>query len=111
LGHFGLKFVIFCVIFPLTQVIVFFALDVGDGVAVTDGEGVGEGDALAVGVGVGVGVADGVGVGVGVGVAITTGAGFESDDPTSRLYPSRKPVRLLNISTTTVVLSAIPESS
>ncbi len=100
-------------IFPLTQVIVFFALVDGDGVAVTDG--VGDADALAVGVGKGVGVADGVaegvGVGVGVGVAITTGAGFGSDDATSRLYPSRNPVRLLNISITTVMLSAMPESS
>ncbi len=97
----------FLVALPFTQVIVFFALGVGEGVAVTDG--VGEGDALAVGVGVGVGVADGVGVGVGV--AITTGAGFGSDDPIIRPYPSSPLYLLEKTSMTTVELSAIPSST
>ena len=60
----------FCVIFPLTQVIVFLALGVVDGVA--DGEGVGVG----VGVALTVGVGEGVGVGVGLGVGTTTGTGL-----------------------------------
>ena len=93
----------------------FFAFIVGVELGVIDGDAVGVGVNVGVGVGDGEGVALGVtvtiGVGDGVGVPVTIGAGLGRDDPTTRLYPSRYPGRLLKISITTVVLSGTPNSS